>query len=174
MGCHTWHYKKVDISLHQVKQDALYICQKQIDWNQKYVDDPTLDRTFLGDDIQNEPFEYSVKVFLRLKRFIEKDIFQSLKTLSRFYEWKIDEDVKKGIFLDGIYNYCKRNDSIYICTDDLPHDIFRIGGYPDDQLLSYEETIVFCKLKKVQLFRNKKRQLQDFWNKYPDGMIIFG
>ena len=28
---------------------------------------------------------------------------------------------------------------------DTPHDIFRIGGYPDDKLLSFQQTMEFIK-----------------------------
>jgi len=34
---------------------------------------------------------------------------------------------------------------------DTPHDLFRIGGYPDDKLLSLQQTMEFIKLNKEQM-----------------------
>lgn len=172
MSCHTWFSYKKDILLQQVKEDALYICQSQIDWNQKYIDDPTLDRNWLENQESNTMFEYSIYYFTKCKRFIEKGFIKTKKSLSRFYDYFIEENNTR--FLEVGYEYCKRNDSIYVESDDMPHDIFRIGGYPVDELLSYDETIAFCQLKKVELSDLQKNELKEFWNQYPDGRIIFG
>lgn len=52
------------------------------------------------------------------------------------------------------------------------HDAFRIGGYPDDILLSLNETIEFIKKHKIE--KVDWDYLKEFWCVYPDGMIRFG
>lgn len=54
------------------------------------------------------------------------------------------------------------------------HDIFRIGGYPEDKLFSYDETENFCVVHNIELDDNQKERLKEFWTEYPDGMIRFG
>ena len=62
------------------------------------------------------------------------------------------------------------------CTDDtLPHDIFRVGGYPEDLLFDFYDTIRFCRVKNnIELSPQQIGNLRKFWDDYPDGMISFG
>lgn len=59
---------------------------------------------------------------------------------------------------------------------DTPHDLFRIGRYPDDKLLSYEQTMHFIKQneKKMSFCENWEDRLKQFWSKNPNGVIEFG
>ena len=52
------------------------------------------------------------------------------------------------------------------------HDLFRIGNYPDDVLLSEKETIDFIDKHKIE--KVNWVALKEFWQVYPDGMICFG
>jgi len=186
MGCHTWFYRKFDVSIEQVKEDAIYICQQQILRQQKYIDDPYLDIEWRHEYVEDykkryncDPFEHDKKFFEKCLRFIEKGYFKKLDTLSRFYDFITLEDEKNGKFIKGIYNYCARNNSVYIKDkgSDLPNTIFRVGNYPEDQLLSYEETINFINSHVVSFSYEKEMaldKLKQFWEKYPDGMICFG
>lgn len=59
---------------------------------------------------------------------------------------------------------------------DTPHDLFRIGGYPDDKLLSLQQTMQFIERNKEQMSftENWEERLKEFWAKNPDGVIEFG
>ena len=59
---------------------------------------------------------------------------------------------------------------------DTPHDLFRIGGYPDDKLLSLQQTMQFIERNKERMSfsENWEDRLKEFWSKNPDGVIEFG
>ena len=59
---------------------------------------------------------------------------------------------------------------------DTPHDLFRIGGYPDDKLLSLQQTMEFIERNKerISFSENWEERLKEFWSKNPDGVIEFG
>lgn len=182
MGCHTWFHKEYPVTLEQCKLDAIDICKYQISWNKEYIDDPNKEIDWC-DDIEKcrENIKYASEFFTKCLRFIEKNIFKTKETLSRFYEFRPYNSNK---YVDGLYEYCKKTDALYICTDDLPHDLFRIGGYPEDQLLSYNETLEYmkkyCEEYKVPFeshfgnIEDIKNELLQFWNEYPNGLITFG
>jgi len=46
----------------------------------------------------------------------------------------------------------KRNGLFYICDNTLPHDLFRIGNYPDDELMSMDETMDFIEKNKDKIY----------------------
>jgi len=59
---------------------------------------------------------------------------------------------------------------------DTPHNLFRIDGYPDDTLLSLEQTMEFIEHNKERMsfIENWETRLKEFWSKNPDGLIEFG
>lgn len=72
-------------------------------------------------------------------------------------------------------NYCEHSETGF--TDvGAPHNLFRVGGYPEDKLLSLEETLDFIERNKetVSFSENWERKLVDFWEKNPNGVIEFG
>ena len=56
------------------------------------------------------------------------------------------------------------------------HDVFRKYGYPDDKLFSLDETLSYINNPEnnCEIYENTIERLKEFWNKYPDGMIMFG
>ncbi len=52
------------------------------------------------------------------------------------------------------------------------HDLFRVGNYPEDILLSLERTNDFINNHKVYNLNIEK--VNEFWTKYPKGLIHFG
>lgn len=70
---------------------------------------------------------------------------------------------------------CDYSDEGY--TDiDTPHDLFRIGNYTDDKLLSLKQTLDFIDKNKdiISFSENWEIELKEFWDKYPNGVIEFG
>ncbi|MFA5154149.1 MAG: hypothetical protein WC554_16485 [Clostridia bacterium] len=68
------------------------------------------------------------------------------------------------------------NDTFYVYTHDLPHDLFRIYGYPNDKLFSLEQTMKFItdNKEKISFCENWAKRMKKFWLNNPDGMIEFG
>jgi hypothetical protein len=77
-------------------------------------------------------------------------------------------------------NTCEYSDEIFgedkYTNIDTPHDLFRIGGYLDDKLLSLEQTIEFTVQNKEEMFfsENWEEMIKEFWLKNPNGVIEFG
>ena len=60
---------------------------------------------------------------------------------------------------------------------DTPHDIFRIGGYPNIYLLSKIETFKFIddNIENISFsVSDWKYRISCFWDKHPNGVIEFG
>lgn len=59
---------------------------------------------------------------------------------------------------------------------DTPHNLFRIGGYPNDKLLSLEQTMNFIERNKerISFTENWETKLKNFWSENPNGVIEFG
>jgi hypothetical protein len=60
---------------------------------------------------------------------------------------------------------------------DTPHDLFRIGTYPTNVLLSLEETLQFIENNKEIIYgfaNDYEKELIQFWENNPDGVIEFG
>jgi hypothetical protein len=76
---------------------------------------------------------------------------------------------------------CEYSDEVFgedLYTDiDTPHDLFRIGKYCEDKLLSLEQTLQFIDSKKEQIYHfveDWEINLKEFWDKNPNGVIEFG
>ena len=54
--------------------------------------------------------------------------------------------------------------------------MFRKYGYPQDKLFSLEETLAYINNPENECVINDNtfKWLEEFWAKYPDGMIDFG
>jgi len=96
--------------------------------------------------------------------------------------------VKKGLCNVAVMNKQPEHSEyvvgkgFYIVCKDF-HDMFRVGDYPDDSLFSYQECLDFIKRYEdkynttIEIWKRDgaiKNSLQEFWDKYPDGMIRFG
>jgi len=96
--------------------------------------------------------------------------------------------VKKGLCNVAVMNKQPEhseyipNKGFYIVCNDF-HDMFRVYDYPSDRLFSYQECLDFIKKYeerdniKITIWKqegHKKDSLQEFWEKYPDGMLRFG
>jgi hypothetical protein len=60
---------------------------------------------------------------------------------------------------------------------DTPHNLFRVGSFPDDKLLSLQQTMEFIEQNKddyILFSENWEDRLKEFWAKNPDGVIEFG
>lgn len=194
MGCHTWFYKKVIISEEKLKSDALKICDLNIMLWQAYLDfsnkipianvSDWMNEFIISFSTQSEEElqkqietnSYLVNSYKRIKRFVEKDIYKTAGKVDLYNYILKNEFFQEFDLENGSYKYCKRNNAIYINSNELPYDLFRIGGYPKNQLLSLKETMKFLEdnKDKIRIFYGTTEKLENFWKQYPDGMICFG
>lgn len=160
MGCHTWTYKKIDLPLEKAKELLIETHQKIID---EYTAMPESEYAEL---IVNYPYMYDSK-----ERLIE------------LYQRRIKRIQNPNIKAETIYyhlgNFCDRNIEYTdkgLFEETEYHDPFRIAGYPEDCLYSLKECLEYIKKyeEKHNCTVTVQKYLEEFWNKYPDGMINFG
>lgn len=165
MGCHTWFYKKVNLPLEECKKKVLNNFEKYVSWKIQ--------------DINISEYES------------DENIHISIKNTNRIISWIKKGWIKEACYklLDDVGYYDNKTKIYYINNDELPHDIFRIGDYPEIKLFSLQETLdfleknddkirytssIFDKTDREVLKQRAIERLKDFWEKNPDGMIDFG
>ena len=172
MGCHTWFYRKVERSYQEAKKIWIETQLNNMEtWKRSLIDNS--DSEFSKELLEAYPewtLEYcihSLKVSERRLRMVEAGLCQ--KAVMN----KQPDSV--SIFIEGKGFYVEDSEN-----DKMPHDLFRIYGYPTEKLFSLEETISFIEKYKSEhpdqicLYDYSIDKLVDFWKKYPDGMIDFG
>lgn len=115
------------------------------------------------------------------KAYYDKDTYdkipQETKDKATLYR-----DVMYGYMhnIEHIVTYDSKTNAYYV--DDVPyHDLFRVYNYPLKKLRSYKETRKYIKYARKKGFLDRKKgdtiywkELREFWEKHPDGMITFG
>lgn len=167
MGCHTWFYKKWNVSKDEAKSKLIEIIDDSIILTERCLFSPT--------EEDEEFFSYhpecdEKKLLLELNDY---EIFRdNILNLS-------DDEIFEA-FADKCLKVCRyvkdKGLFIYDRNENLPHDLFRKYGYPDDTLHSLEETLSYISdvNNGCQVFDYTKEGLIKFWNEFPDGMITFG
>jgi len=89
--------------------------------------------------------------------------------------------LRKGTETLG-FSFCERNQLAYRVVSDF-YNVFRIGKYPDDELMSLSETLSFFEKNENRIFwghgpteygkSSAIEVITEFWMKYPDGRIHF-
>lgn len=151
MGCHTWCYKKVERSIEEARRIYLAEAQKFVSgWTSDYENGNFFNQT-------EEEFKKTIAIAERQIRMVEKGlcnvaVMNKQPEMSEFI-------IGKGFYIECGY-----------------HDIFRIGGYPDVYLFSYDECLAF--ISNYEIEHNCKvdvqKYLKEFWIDNNDGLISFG
>lgn len=173
MSCHTWFYRKVEVSYEEAKKSLIKKLNKNIKVCQEWIDNPNgKDYLEIKEFYPEWTIGYlynQVEVDKRKISIIKKDL---CKVAVMF---KYEHKGQLTCFIEGR--------GVYVCYDNLPHDLFRLGGYPDDNLFSYEQTVDFIENHKDQIYYYHDNKvtgedcfdaLKRFWTDYPEGMIQFG
>ena len=166
MGCHTWAAKKVNRTIEEGR--ALWIASQE-NLIEKYK-------------------EYCEKKKSGIVvGFIEQYSLDSLEFYLKLYERQLAV-VKKGLCNVAVMNrqnehsYYIPDRGFYVICDDF-HDMFRVGGYPDNECFSLQETLDFIKRYEIEknvkinihtIDGHQKNTLEEFWDTYPDAFIHFG
>lgn len=168
MGCHTWFYRKIE----RTQKEANENCIQGIKRSRN-----------LAWKIYHRPKSYGkINWTEDLYDGIEKDCLnQQLSTV--FTSNRMIKAINKGYYQKAVWNrQSDENLTLYIegkglyIEDTGFHDCFRRGGYPDDKLFSLKETLNYINNSENQcvVYDNTIKQLEKFWDKYPQGMITFG
>jgi len=161
MGCHTWFYKKINISIDEARENVIRHRQDTVDSLKKSIENIKNPNHITDYGITKKDAIHVVKVFERQIRMIKKGLC-NCAVFNKFDRGHIIEHIK-GV---GLYEE----------IDDF-HDVFRVGGYPDDKLFSLDDTIEYINNKNCYFdtdMSDTVNTLKEFWDKYPDGMILFG
>ena len=170
MGCHTWFYTKLEVqpSYEEVREKYLNFLDNERGYFERHISGTlSEDESWLFDDKTLEDSEYTLSV------------------LNRIYSRVLNRYCKIATLRHASYDclnleFCDKNNLYYKEVD--RHDIFRIGGYPNDELLSMAETLEFLKINDYKIFRNSTLEqreeviadMQKFWDEYPNGLVRFG
>lgn len=158
MGCHTWAYKKVERTQEEAKQSCLRLLRKSEKLNLNIL----ANRNYNGLDWSNWTEDELIKHDSHLKRkmrMVENNFCQRAV-------WNHQDDENLTKYVDGKGFYIEVGF----------HDIFRKYGYPSDKLFSLQETLDYINNPEndCTIYENTIEKLEEFWGKYPDGMIEFG
>lgn len=171
MGCHTWFFKRADPqpTWEEVKNFKLDYIDRSIELHQQMIDgtlDPDMAEAY--PEWNKECGERYIPIYERMRRMVEKDLCKLAVCHGYSYN-------------DNLTHFSNEKEVFYYEDNTLPHDLFRIGGYPDDLLFSFEETLDFIERYNKKYDYEVKfdrldgmQRLKDFWNEHPDGMIHFG
>jgi hypothetical protein len=176
LGCHTWFKVKSKHSLEDLREIWLNKQKEWIDKWDNYKENPDCkERQVDGifGNLSQEQFDWYSKVHKRQFDFVKKKI---IKSDFVHHLYKDLEDEKLFEYHNGI---------LYSDNGNLPHDIFRIGDYPEDKLFSLEDTLGFIEKNREKIYYGTAssqaqaeeeaiKLLKDFWVKNPIAMIDFG
>ncbi len=154
MGCHTWFYKKVNRPIEEAREVYLKTKRRSFEAWKDAIANPYHRLREIYPEWDNAVYQKMAELTARQIRMVEKGLCNCAVMRKQ----------------PGVNRFI--NSSFYVSDDSLPHDLFRVGKYPEDLLFSLEETLAFIKKHKIEkvdmigLFR--------FWKEFPDGMISFG
>ena len=121
MGCHTWFYKRTEAPIIDFKDRAANFLQQEIDDCNDWIE-----REYF-EILSKEELEYNIKYSSRVLSWIKKG-------------WIKDAAMKITSEVDD-FHYSEVTKAFY--EDAELHDVFRRGGYPEDELHSLDETLEY-------------------------------
>lgn len=165
MGCHTWCYRKIEISENEVRNQVIEQFKSSIDFYNKMI------KGKLDDNIIEyypewtpEYGKYHKKIEERRLHIVELGLC-SIAVMNRY---RYDNSFNPTQYIKG--------KGMFVSDDKVPHDMFRIYGYPTIKLWSLKETMSFIKDNddKITVYKWTNEKIKQFWKDYPDGYISFG
>lgn len=164
MGCHTWFYKRVEgISREEAADIVIQGFTEEVFCINSIIAEGEKSGKNLLETILGWSLEFALE-----QREIYEGYIAKAQSGDFTDEWifTVCDLGQEGYYIPG--------KGWYEESDDLPHNLFRQDGYPDDCLLSLEETLEFIKRHNCETYDYTEKGLQDYWREYPNGMINFG
>ena len=137
---------------------------------QQYPDfDPQIlkDNKFLSDLEWNKEYD-------KMKQFF---VDNSKQLLDKCDSLSIEELFRHHFLLDHLY-FLSFDGKLYIEANNVfgiepMHDMFRIHNYEAEPCNSVDEVLQRCKENNVELTEEQSKELNNWFNKYPDTIITF-
>ena len=165
MGCHTWCHIIVDDYHKKFSKEEI---NTLLDWYINHLNGwyQTEQNGYVKDEI-----EKNQKFTKRIKRLFNKGWFKDSRKFTdflldiKFLKEDTYKEHKLGYIIEEVKEY--------------GDNLFRVCCYPEDVMLSYEDTLKF--LDKYYDENNIYRggvlnldKVKEFWDKYPNGLIYVG
>jgi hypothetical protein len=173
MGCHTWCYRKLNPqpTWDEVVENVLDYLKRELVFNERLIaKDPEFEWLHQDHDEQDY-WDYRYELNSKIKEISEGTCEHD--EICSLYEYITGWPEGNTFPITALTEYVP-NVGFFVDDDTTPHDLFRLGGYPEDRLFSYDETMEYCEKKNIELNGEEKKDVRDFWDKFPDGMINFG
>lgn len=168
MGCHTWFYTKINPqpSWEDIKEDNKDRILKEIKCLETIID-RTMDEELL-EAYPEWTKEYGEKHIVIAQEELEDLLNTDNDKLKYYYRYKSN--------VLGTLTVYDKNKNLFYNNNNMPHGLFRIGGYPDDRLFSLEETLAYLDKNKefITTYDYTIESVTKFWNENPEGLIEFG
>lgn len=169
MGCHTWFYKKIEGPTNEeVKTKLLERIDKEIDFLERLV----VNRSSIDEDLLEAYPEWTPEYAQQ-----QFPYWEELRSKIINGEMGISElcDLYSEMSFDEITEYVEGR-GWFVSSRELPHDVFRKHGYPEDRLFSLEESLAYINNpeNKCVVYEETVEDLEKFWKEHPEGMINFG
>lgn len=179
MGCHTWFW--IPATITQEEAEKLYVKELEycsLEWAKMLC-------------VWYLPYTYFMIWWSKLTksksyyRYLHKeDIYYPFETKEQI-GWYINVNYrscrmvskgmcKKAIWrrINGHYRYFD-DKGAYECSKKY-HDVFRVYGYPDVVLTSYEEVVQYLETCENKTIYDSLERVKEFFIEYPKGLITFG
>lgn len=179
MGCHTWHWKRLDVTNEQAHRLAREAVEKM----------RTKTRDFLVKQLARGDESCSLEEWdaycEQSSQAVEAgDWPQVAELATSVLPGNCREH--RGVFYQDISRRYGQPAEEY-----AEHDSFRVGHYPNKRLFSLKQTLKYIQaLKRTgcyvgiwqdndpvayhEPYPGTHKRLREFWSRYPDGMITFG
>lgn len=144
MGCHTWFYKKWDISLEEAKSQLKEIIENSIAHKEQWE--------------VEENLEYFIDLKNSLDTMSEKEIFE--------YFSGYNKNVCEYIEDKGLFIYTRGLPHDLFRKYGYPEDTL----FSLEETLEY----MYTPKNKCKIFDWSEELVRKFWEEYPNGMINFG
>lgn len=163
MGCHTWFFKRTERTEEEIRALAKKAVDKTSSWaeiNQMQIENPS---------------EWDVTE----RKWV--NYMKKRRHMLEFGTWKQIMELATEV-LPGVAHVYRG----HLYEDAKQHDTFRVYGYPENVLTSMKATKAFIakwQREKPDWIRldeptpewpGSMVKLQEFWDKYPNGLIHFG
>ena len=134
---------------------------------------PDFDPQILKDDKFLSDLEWN-KEYDKMKQFF---VDNSKQLLDKCDSLSIEELFRHHFLLDHLY-FLSFDGKLYIEANNVfgiepMHDMFRIHNYEAEPCNSVDEVLQRCKENNVELTEEQSKELNNWFNKYPDTIITF-
>ena len=180
MGCHTL-FKRVSnkqFTFEEVKDNCIRYLQREIELSNVAIDgimnNVYSEDKWWGGNLNIDTYKNGITYAERVIHFINKGYIKDALYTS---EWVYDMNKEEIV---GIGHGVFYNKTYYLCDENMPRDIFRVGHYPEDVLYNILDADIFIKNyeekynKECKSYWENRERVIKFFIDFLNGIICFG